>query len=117
LPIALKVSFTLNTPDKLREITFGLEKDSDGTNVNWTLTFILYERADTTKDFTEADKVVSLTVFLATTVHAKAEQAAKGLTPAQTAHVTGPAADAAKAVHDGTIPLPVGNKIIRASLN
>jgi len=117
LPIALKVNFTLITPDKLREINFGLEKDSDGVKVNWTLTFTLYERTDITKDFTESDKVVSLNVFLATTVHAKAEKAAKGLTPAQAAHVTGPAADAAKAVHEGSMPMPVGNKIITASLN
>lgn len=115
LPIALKVSFTLNTPDGLREISFGLEKDTDGTRVNWTLTFVLYERTDKNQEF--GDPVVSLNVFIATNLHANAETAAhKGLTPSQTAHATGPAADAAKAVHEGSMPLPVGNKIIQNSL-
>jgi hypothetical protein len=115
LPIALKVSFTLNTPDGLREISFGLEKDTDGTDTNWTITFALYERTDTTKSF--GNPVVSLNVFVASSLHANAETAAhNGLTPAQTAHATGPAADAAKAVQAGTMPLPVGNKIIQGSL-
>jgi hypothetical protein len=115
LPIALKVSFTLNTPDRLREISFGLEKDTDGTQVNWTITFVLYERTDTTTSF--GDPIVSLNVFVASTLHANAETAAhNGLTPVQTAHATGPAADAAKAVQAGTMPLPVGNKIIQNSL-
>jgi hypothetical protein len=115
LPIALKVSFTLNTPDGLREISFGLEKDTDGTKVNWTITFVLYERTDTTKSF--GDPIVSLNVFVASTLHANAETAAhNGLTPVQTAHATGPAADAAKQVQAGAMPLPAGNKIIQNSL-
>ena len=115
LPIALKVSFTLNTPDGLREISFGLEKDTDGTSVAWTITFVLYERTDTTQAF--GDPVVSLNVFVAPSMHANAETAAhNGLTPIQTAHATGPAADAAKAVQAGTMPLPVGNQIVQNSL-
>lgn len=115
LPIALKVDFDLNTPDGLRHIAFGLEKDTDGTKVNWTITFVLSERNDTNTPF--GDPLVSLRVFVATTLHAQAETAAqKGLTAAQTAHATGPAADAAKAVHEGTMPLPIGNKIIQNTL-
>jgi hypothetical protein len=115
LPIALKVSFTLNTPDGLRRISFGLEQDTDGVKVNWTITFVLYERPDTVNPF--CDPVVSLTVFVASTLHANAEAAAlNGLTPAQTAHASGPAANAAKAVQAGTMPLPVGNKIIQDTL-
>src|ERR1039458_911692 len=71
LPIALKVSFTLNTPDGLRQINFGLEKDTDGVKVNWTITFTLFERTDSTKPF--GDAMVTLNVFVATTLHAKAE--------------------------------------------
>jgi len=115
LPIALKVSFTLNTPDGLRRISFGLEKDTDGVNVNWTINFVLHERTDPNKPFGEA--LVSLDVFVAAALHAKAEAAAKGLTPAQTAHATGPAADAAKAVQAGTMPAAVGDKIIQGTLN
>ena len=114
LPVAIKVSFILETPDHLRQISFGLEKDTDGVKVNWTITFTLFERTDKNQDF--GDPLVSLNVFVASTLHANAEQAAHGLTPSQAAHVTGPAADAAKGIHDGTIPLPVGNKVIQNSL-
>lgn len=115
LPIALKVSFTLNTPDGLRQISFGLEKDTDGVKVNWTITFTLFERTDSTKPF--GDAIVSLNVFVATTLHANAETAAhQGLTPPQTAHATGPAANAAKAANDGTMPLPVAHNIIQGTL-
>jgi hypothetical protein len=106
---------TLNTPDRLREISFGLEKDTDGAKVNWTITFVLYERTDPTEAF--GDPVVSLNVFVASTLHANAETAAhNGLTPAQTAHATGPAASAAKEAQAGTIPLPVANNIIQNTL-
>lgn len=115
LPVVIKVSFTLTTPDHLRQISFGLEKDSDGVTVNWTLTFVLFERSDPGQDF--GDPLVSLTIFVARALHDKAEAASKGLTPPQTAHATGPAADAAKKVHEGTMPLPVGNKIIQDTLN
>jgi hypothetical protein len=109
------VSFTLNTPDGLRQITFGLEKDSNGTKTNWTITFVLYERTDPTVAY--GDPVVSLTVFVSSTLHSNAAAAANnGLTAAQTAHATGPAADAAKAVQAGTLPLPAGNKIIQNTL-
>lgn len=115
LPVALKVSFTLNTPDGLRQISFGLEKDSDGTNVDWTITFTLYERTDKTKPY--GDPIVSLSVFVASALHPNAEAAAKnGLTATQTALATGPAADAAKAVKAGTLPAAVGNTIIQNTL-
>jgi hypothetical protein len=114
LPVAVKVSFTLNTPDHLRQISFGLEKDTDGVKVNWTITFTLFERTDKDQEF--GDPLVSLNVFVAAALHANAEKAAHGLTPAQAAHVTGPAADAAKGVHEGTIPLAVGNKVIQNSV-
>jgi len=115
LQIALKVNFTLNTTDGLRQISFGLEKDTDGVSTDWTITFVLYERTDPTVDFGNA--VVSLTVFVASPLQANAETAAhSGLTPTQAAHATGPAADAAKAVSTGDLPLPVGNNIIQNTL-
>lgn len=115
LPIAIKVSFTLNTPDGLRQISFGLEKDTDGIKVQWTITFTLYERTDKTKAF--GDPVVSLTVVVAPALHANAETAAQnGLTPTQTAHATGPAADAAKAAQAGNIPAAVANNQIQNTL-
>jgi hypothetical protein len=115
LPIVLKVTFILDTPDLLRQISFGLEKDTDGTTVDWTLTFALYERTDRTKPF--GDPIVSLNVFVAVALHPNAETAVQnGLTPAQTAHATGPAANAAKASQAGTVPLPVAQHIIQNTL-
>ena len=115
LQIALKVSFTLNTTDGLRQISFGLEKDTDGVTTDWTITFVLYERTDPTVDFGNA--VVSLTVFVASPLQANAETAAhSGLTPAQAAQAIGPAADAAKAASAGSLPLPVANDIIQNTL-
>jgi hypothetical protein len=112
----LKVGITLNPPDGLRQISFGLEKDVDGVKVNWTITFVLYERTDTTKSF--GDPVVSLNVFVASALHANAETAANngGLTPTQTAHATGPAAEAAKARQAGQMPAAVADKIIQNTL-
>jgi hypothetical protein len=115
LPIALRVSFTLNTTDGLRQISFGLEKDTDGVTTDWTITFILFERTDPNADF--GSPVVSLNVFVVSHLHGSAETAAhQGLTPAQAAHATGPGADAAKAVSTGELPLPMGNRIIQGTL-
>jgi hypothetical protein len=114
--VALKVSFTLNTPDGLRKVSFGLEKDTDGVTVNWTITFVLYERTSATASF--GDPVVSLNVLVAEKLHANAQAAVdnNGLTPAQTAHATGPAAEAAKATQAGTMPAPVANNVIQNTL-
>jgi hypothetical protein len=115
LLIALKAAFTLNTLDGLRQISFGLEKDTDGVTTDWTITFVLFERTDPSADFGSA--VVSLNVFVASPLHGNAETAAQqGLTPAQAAHATGPGADAAKAVSTGELPLPMGNRIIQGTL-
>jgi len=116
LPVALKVSFTLNTPDGLRKVSFGLEKDTDGVTVNWTITFVLYERTSATASF--GDPVVSLNVLVAERLHANAQAAVdnNGLTPAQTAHATGPAAEAAKAAQAGTMPAPVANNVVQNTL-
>jgi hypothetical protein len=115
LPIALKVSFTLNTTDGLRQISFGMEKDTDGETTDWTITFVLFERTDPSAVF--GSPVVSHTVFVASNLHDKAEAAAhQGLTPPQTAHATRPAADAAKAVSKGELPLPLGNRMVQGTL-
>src|ERR1041385_7142468 len=102
--IAIKVAFELNTPDGTRRVIFGLEKDFTGTDVIWKINFQLFERTNTTLAF--GDPIVSLGVQVNPTLNARAEQASKGLTPAQTAHATGPAADAAKAAQAGGAPVP-----------
>src|SRR5262245_66136635 len=94
--IKLKVNFELNTPNGLRRVIFGLEKDAtSGTVVVWTINFQLFERAKRTDPYT--DPIVSLQVEVDKALFPKAEKAAQGLTPGQSAHALGPAADDAKA--------------------
>jgi hypothetical protein len=100
--IKLKVNFELNTPNGLRRVIFGLEKDATAADVVvWTINFQLFERAKRTDPYT--DPIVSLQVEVDKKLFPKAEQAAQGLTPAQSAHALGPAADDAKAAADGEI--------------
>jgi hypothetical protein len=92
--------FTLITPDSHRKVVLSLEKDFDGTNTNWIICFILYEKQAGTTTF--GGPIISLNVPVALTLSADAQKAAQdGLTGPQAAHATGPAADAAKASAKG----------------
>jgi len=100
--IKLKVNFELNTPNGLRKVIFGLEKDTDPTNtITWTIHFQLFERTKKTDPF--GDAIVTLDVEVDQALNSKADKASKGLTPGQSAHALGPAADDAKAAEDGEI--------------
>jgi hypothetical protein len=101
--IKLKVNFQLNTPNGLRRVIFGLEKDATGGNnvVHWTINFQLFERAKKSDPF--GDAIVTLDVEVDKALNAKAEKAAKGLTAGQSAHALGPAAEDAKAAEAGEI--------------
>lgn len=100
--IKLKVNFELNTPNGLRRVIFGLEKDAtSGTVVTWEINFQLFERAKRTDPF--GDAIVTLNVEVDKALFSKAEKAAQGLSPGQSAHALGPAADDAKAAQDGEI--------------
>jgi hypothetical protein len=112
--IAVKVSFELNTPDGLRRVQFGLEKDFIGGDIIWRINFQLWERTDRTQAY--VDPIVSLQVQVNPNLNACAEQATKGLTPAQTAHATGPAADAALAAQNKELPVQVANSQIQGTL-
>lgn len=99
--IAIKVVFELDTLDGLRKVMFGLEKDLQGQDVIWTIHFQLQERLKTTDQFTN---VVTLDVTVDHQLHPQAAAAATaGLTPAQSAHAVGPAADDAKASTTGDV--------------
>jgi hypothetical protein len=99
--IKLKVHFELNTPNGLRRVIFGLEKDTQGKVVLWKIDFQLFERAKKSDPF--GDAIVTLNVEVDKALQAKAEKAAKGLTAKQSAHALGPAADDAKAAEAGEI--------------
>jgi hypothetical protein len=112
--IAIKVAFELNTPDGTRRVQFGLQKDFTGVDIIWKIHFQLWERTDRTKEF--VDPIVSLNVQVNPNLNARAEKATKGLTPSQTAHATGPAADAAKAAKEGELPMEVAQSQIQGTL-
>ena len=100
--IKLKVNFQLNTPNGLRRVIFGLEKDATAGNVvKWTINFQLFERAKKSDPF--GDPIVSLDVAVDKALNAKAEAAAQGLNAAQSAHALGPAAEDARAAEAGEI--------------
>ena len=113
--IAIKVHFTLNTPDRLRRVIFGLEKDTQDEVVIWKINFQLFERAKKTDDF--GDAIVALDVEVDAALHSKAEKAAQnGLTPGQSAHALGPAADDAKAAANGEIDQEEADQTVQNTL-
>jgi hypothetical protein len=113
---ALDVMFGLVTPDKLRKVQFGLTKTIQGTDVLWTITFELLERASASTDF-GTDPDISLIVNVDPALNDKAGQVARhGLTAKQAAHATGPAAKAVKAAVTGEIPQWVAEREVQSTI-
>ena len=112
--IKIKVHFELNTPNGLRRVIFGLEKDTQGKVVIWTIDFQLFERAKKTDPF--GDAIVTLNVEVDKALHAKAEKTSKGMSPGQSAHALGPAADDAKAAKEGEIDQEEADQTIQNTL-
>ena len=113
--IKLKVNFQLNTPNGLRRVIFGLEKDATSGNVvQWSINFQLFERAKKSDPF--GDPIVSLDVEVDKALNAKAEKAAKGLTAGQSAHALGPAAEDAKAAEAGEIDAEDAQQTVQNTL-
>lgn len=101
--LAIRVRIELDTEDGLRKVFFGLEEDTRGTDTIWTIHFELQERKTTGDEFTN---VVTLDVTVDDeALHPAAQAAAnqRGLTPPQSAHALGPAADDAKGSTTGDI--------------
>jgi len=115
--IGIKVHFVLNTVDGLRRVIFGLEKDTQGTTIKWTINFQLFERQKKTDPF--GDAIVAVDVEVDTALNQKADKTAqsKKLTPPQSAHALGPAADDAKAANAGDISQDDANDTIQDTLN
>jgi hypothetical protein len=114
--IKLKVHFELNTPNGLRKVIFGLEKDATAANlVKWSIEFQLFERSKKTDPW--GDAIVTLNVDIDKKLFPKAELAAQGLTPPQTAHAIGPAADDAAAAANGEIDQEEAEDTVQNTLN
>jgi hypothetical protein len=114
--ISIKVHFELITTDKLRRVIFGLEKDTKGNQINWTINFKLFER-DQKSDPWDTDPMIDLEVEVDTVLNPKAEQTAlKGMTPGQEAHALGPAAEDAKAAEEGELDQSEANATVLNTL-
>lgn len=114
--INIKVHFELNTPNGLRRVVFGLEKDTQGKIVTWKIDFQLFERKKKSDPF--GDAIVTLNVEVKKELHDKAEKAAaKGLSAKQSAHALGPAAEDAKAAQTGEIEPEEAEETVQGTLN
>ena len=113
--IGIKVKFTLESKNRLRRVVFGLEKDSEGDDVVWTIEFRLFEREKKADEF--GDPLVTLEVEVDQQLNARDEVAAKtGLTPGQAAHAIGTAAEDAKAAQAGEIAPEEAAETVQATL-
>jgi hypothetical protein len=113
--VAIKVKFELNAKNGLRRILFGLEKDTQGDEVQWKIDFALFEREKKSEPY--GDPLVSLEVEVDTKLNAKAEATAQdGLNPPQAAHALGPAADDAKDSAAGTLDEDDAKDTVQATL-
>jgi hypothetical protein len=114
--IKLKIHFELNTPNGLRKVIFGLEKDATENNiVKWSIDFQLFERSKKTDPW--GDAIVTLNVDVDKKLFPKAEIASQGLNPNQSAHALGPAADDAAAAEAGEIDRSEAADTIQNTLN
>lgn len=113
--VAIRVKFELNAKNGLRRIQFGLEKDTEGDQITWKISFALFEREKKSEAY--GDPMVNLDVQVDSTLNSKAEAAAKnGLTPPQAAHALGPAAEDAKAAQAGEIDEDEAKETVQATL-
>lgn len=98
--VSISVDLGVTTPDNLRHIDFGLEKDTgDDDTVTWTINFKFQERASTDVDFID---VVTLDVTVKSKNHPAAEATAKdGLTTPQVDHLNGPVTVASRKLKEG----------------
>ena len=114
--IKLKVNFELNTPNGLRKVIFGLEKDATAGNiVKWSIDFQLFERSKKSDPW--GDAIVTLNVDVDKKLFPKAEAASQGLSAPQSAHALGPAADDAAAAAAGEIDQEEAQDTVQNTLN
>lgn len=87
--VSISVDLGITTPDQLRHIAFGLEKDTDDDdNVTWTIHFAFQTRQSASDPFVDE---VNLDVKIKIKNFIKAEATAhEGLSDPQVNHLNGP---------------------------
>lgn len=113
--VSISVDLGVTTPDNLRHIAFGLEKDTgDDDTVTWTIHFKFQERDNKNDDFTD---VVSLDVKVKEKNFAAAEATATdGLSSPQVDHLNGPVAVATQKLSQGKVTEDRVSRLVEATL-
>ena len=112
--LSLSVQFTIMTPDQLKEIKFGLIKNTEADVVSWQITFSLSTRAEKTEPLV---KLVDVTVDADIKHYELAEDTAnKGPNKPQTDHLTLNAATAGERFSEGKIKEASFKRTVKATL-
>jgi len=113
--VSISVDLGVTTPDNLRHIAFGLEKDTgdDGTET-WAIHFKFQERSSTTDDFVD---VVTLDVTVKEKNFPAAQATATdGLSSPQVDHLNGPVTVAAQKLNQGQVDQNRVSQLVEGTL-
>jgi len=112
--VKIHVQFTILTPDQLKQISFGLNKDTGDGTVTWKITFSLSTREKKTDEFT---KVIDAAVDADLKDAPLAEETAnKGLNKPQSDHLTLNVATTAERVKSGKLKQATLDRAVKATL-
>ena len=113
--VSISVDLGVTTPDNLRHIAFGLEKDTgDDETETWTIHFKFQERAATTDDFVD---VVTLDVTVKEKNFPVAQATATdGLSSPQVDHLNGPVTVGAQKLNQGKVGQDRVSQLVEGTL-
>ena len=113
--VSISVDLGVTTPDNLRHIDFGLEKETaDDDSVTWTIHFKFQERANASDNFID---VVTLDVVVKMKNHPAAEATAKeGLSGPQVDHLNGPVTVASQKLQQGSVTEDQVSRVVERTL-
>ena len=97
---SISVDLEVMTTDRLKKVIFGLDKSTEGDEVQWVIEFQFLQREKKTEEF--GDPIVKLKVDVRKAHNPAAEETAvKGLNAPQSEHLLGPAMVAAQRLDQG----------------
>ncbi len=112
--VSVELNLTVTSPDNLRHLEFGLEKDTASGNVTWTIDFKFQQRADANAAFVT---LVSLHIKVKSKYNdSAADTKQHGLSSAQQEHLLGPATVAAQGLAAGTVPEASASRVVENTL-
>ena len=113
--VSISVDLGVTTPDNLRHIDFGLEKDTGNDDtITWTIHFKFQERESISDSFID---VVTLDVVVKKKNHPAAEATAKdGLTDPEVDHLNGPVTVASQKLSAGQTTEDRVSRLVEATL-